>query len=267
MPGVVSGIFTRLVILSGRRVTASCACLNLNIILFHPAEVELPLPGNDSRARHILTVLKRGVGDSLDAGLVNGPRGKATLTAVGADGALHLTFAWGAPPAPLAPVHLLVGLPRPQTARDILREGAALGLSSMEFVRTERGESSYAQSSLWSSREWETLLLAGAAQAFCTRLPEVRHGRTLADALAAPTTGVRLALDNYEASQPLSRAELPADGAVTIAIGSERGWTAAERDLLLRRGFLFVHLGERVLRTETACIAAISLLRAKLGLS
>ncbi len=239
----------------------------MNIILFHPAEVELPLPGNDARARHILTVLKRGVGDGFDAGLVNGARGKATLSAVGADGALHLTFAWGAAPAPLAPIHLLVGLPRPQTARDILREGAALGLSSMEFVRTERGEPSYAQSSLWSSREWETLLLAGAAQAFCTRLPVVRHGHTLADALAAPARGAQLALDNYEASQPLSRAEVPAGGPVTIAIGAERGWTAAERDLLLRRGFLFVHLSERVLRTETACLAAISLLRAKLGLS
>lgn len=239
----------------------------MNIILFHPAEVQLPLPGNDSRARHIVTVLKRGVGDSFDAGLVNGPRGKATLAAVGADGTLHLAFAWGAEPAALAPIRLLVGLPRPQTARDILREGASLGVSSMEFVRTERGEPSYAQSSLWSSREWETLLLAGAAQAFCTRLPAVRHGHTLAEALASPAQGTQLALDNYEAAQPLSCAELPADGAVTIAIGSERGWTATERDLLLRRGFLFVHLGERVLRTETACVAAISLLRAKLGLS
>ncbi len=239
----------------------------MNIILFHPAEVELPLSGKDSRARHILSVLRRSVGDSFDAGLVNGARGKATLAAVGPDGALHLTFTWGAEPAPLAPIHLLVGLPRPQTARDILREGATLGVSSMEFVRTGRGEPSYAQSSLWSSREWETLLLAGAAQAFCTRLPVVRHGHTLADALAAPAQGTQLALDNYEASQPLSRVELPSGGPVTIAIGSERGWTATERDLLLRRGFLFVHLGDRVLRTETACIAAISLLRAKLGLS
>ncbi|WP_246026392.1 RsmE family RNA methyltransferase [Oleiharenicola lentus] len=239
----------------------------MNIILFHPAEVELPLSGNDARSRHILTVLKRGAGDSFDAGLVNGPRGKATLEAIGADGALHLSFAWGAEPAPLAPIRLLVGLPRPQTARDILREGASLGIEAMEFVRTERGEPSYAQSSLWSSREWETLLTTGAAQAFCTRLPVVRHGHTLAEALAAPAQGARLALDNYEASQPLSRVGLPAGAQVTIAIGSERGWTATERDLLLRRGFLFVHLGERVLRTETACVAAISLLRAKLGLS
>lgn len=240
----------------------------MNIILFHPSEVQLPLPGKDSRARHILTVLRRKPGDTFDAGLVNGPRGKGTLVSVGADGALALQFTWGNPPAPLAPIRLIVGLPRPQTARDILREGAALGVAAMDFVRTERGEPSYAASSLWGTSEWENLLLAGTAQAFCTQLPAVKHGRTLAETLdELPSGGARLALDNYESPGPLSRAEIPAGGPVAIAIGAERGWTSAERALLLGRGFLFVHLGERVLRTETACIAAISLLRAKLGLS
>lgn len=240
----------------------------MNIILFHPSEVQLPLSGTDSRARHIREVLRRKPGDTFDAGLINGPRGKGTLAAIAGDGALTLQFTWGEPPAPLAPIRLIVGLPRPQTARDILREGAALGVAAMDFVRTERGEPSYAASSLWATAEWEALLVAGAAQAFCTRLPVVRHGRTLAETLADPPgNGVHLALDNYESPGPLSGAEIPAGGPVTIAIGAERGWTAGEREWLLRRGFRFVHLGERVLRTETACIAAISLLRAKLGLS
>lgn len=240
----------------------------MNIILFSPEEVQLPLAGTDFRVRHILTVLRRKPGDTFDAGLINGPRGKGTLRAIGTDGALTLSFAWGDPPPPLAPLRLLVGLPRPQTARDILREGAALGVAAMDFVRTERGEPSYAQSSLWSSREWESLLVAGAAQAFCTRLPAVRHGHALAKALEAlPADCTRLALDNYEAPQALGRTEVAAGVPVVLALGSERGWTAAERELLLRRGFLFVHLGERVLRTETACIAAISVLRAKMGLS
>jgi 16S rRNA (uracil1498-N3)-methyltransferase len=240
----------------------------VNIILFSPEEVQLPLSGMDFRARHILEVLRRKPGDTFAAGLINGPRGKGTLVSLGADGALALSFAWGDPPPPLAPLRLLVGLPRPQTARDILREGAALGVAAMDFVRTERGEPSYARSTLWSAREWEALLVAGAAQAFCTRLPAVRHGHTLAEAVAAlPADCTRLALDNYESPAPLGQATIAAGATVALAIGSERGWSAAERALLLQRGFLLVHLGERVLRTETACIAAVSLLRAKLGLS
>lgn len=240
----------------------------MNIILFSAAEVQLPLPGTDPRARHIREVLRRRPGDSFDAGQIDGPRGRGTLTGIGRDGALRLAFSWGEPPPPLPPICLIVGLPRPQTARDILREGSSLGVASMEFVRTERGDPSYARSTLWQTGEWRALLIAGAAQAFSTRLPQVRHGHPLDDALAGRPAGeTRMALDNYEAGEPLGRMEIPPGGGLTLAIGAERGWTGGERERLREHGFAFVHLGDRVLRTETACIAALSLLRAKRGLS
>ena len=50
-----------------------------------------------------------------------------------------------------------------------------------------------------------------------------------------------------------------------LALGADRGWSGAERDLLRQNSFTLVHLGKRVLRTETACCAAITLLKAKLG--
>ena len=241
--------------------------LLVNIILFSPVEVQLPLPRRDPRARHILEVLHRTPGGEFEAGLINGPRGKSTLREI-TDDALILSFAWGEPPPPLAPIHLVVGLPRPQTARDILREGTTLGLATMDFVRTERGDPGYAQSSLWASREWEDLLISGAAQAFCTRLPTVRHGQSLAGTIDALPDGCALvALDNYEASSPLRELDLAGRPGVALALGAERGWSAAERTLLRERGFSFAHLGNRVLRTETACIAAITLLKAKLGLA
>lgn len=237
----------------------------VNIILFSPAEVELPLPRRDPRARHILEVLRRKPGETLDAGLINGPRGKATLRAVTGD-ALVLSYAWGAAPPPLPPLRVIVGLPRPQSARDLLREGASLGVAALDFVATERAEPSYGRSSLWASGEWKNLLIAGAAQAFCTRLPTVEHGRTLAETVASlQADGARIALDNYEASAALREVELAGPPAVTLALGAERGWSAAERKLLLQHGFLAAHLGERVLRTETAFISAVTLIKARLG--
>jgi 16S rRNA (uracil1498-N3)-methyltransferase len=237
----------------------------LNIILFSPPEVELPLSRRDERARHILNVLRRAPGELFDVGLINGPRGKAKLVEIGHD-ALRLSFIWGEPPPPLAPLHLILGLPRPQTARDLLREGAALGVGTMDFVRTDRAEPSYAASSLWSSEQWRELLVAGAAQAFCTRLPTVHSGRTIAQAVAAlPDGPCRLALDNYEAAAALAEFALPGTGPAVLALGAERGWSAAERTLLHAAGFQFVHLGPRVLRMETACIAAVTLVKAKRG--
>lgn len=237
----------------------------MNIILFHASEVQLPLPRDDARARHILTVLRRREGGTFDAGVINGARGKGTVLAIN-EGSLRLAFAWNEPPPPLCPLTLLFGLPRPQTARDILREATALGVAAMHFVRTEKGEASYADSTLWRSREWEECVITGATQAFCTRLPVVSHGRALADTLAAlPMGGARIALDNYEAPGPLWQAISDSDEPVTLALGAERGWSTAERALLREQGFTLAHLGSRVLRMETACIAAIALVKAQRG--
>jgi 16S rRNA (uracil1498-N3)-methyltransferase len=247
----------------------------VNLILFEPAEITAPLPRRDPRAAHILDVLRRNVGDTFDAGLVNGPRGKATLASLD-DNALALTFVWGPPPLPLDPITLVIGLPRPQTARDILRDATALGVAALHFVATEKSEPSYARSTLWSSGEWRRHLLDGAQQAFDTRLPAVTHGRTLAATLAAlpysehgratAVPATRLALDHYEAPAPLSQSNLMGCFPVAIAIGPERGWSAGDRAALRAHGFALVHLGPRVLRTETACIAALEVIRSKLGL-
>ena len=51
---------------------------------------------------------------------------------------------------------------------------------------------------------------------------------------------------------------------VVLAIGSERGWSPDERDLFRQNDFVLADLGERPLRTETATIAAISVVSAEL---
>jgi RsmE family RNA methyltransferase len=240
----------------------------VNLILFEPDEVARPLARGDPRAAHLLEVLRRREGDTFDAGLVNGPRGKGTVRAIG-PGALELAFAWGAEPAPLAPVILVVGLPRPQTGRKLLQEAAALGVRGLHFVTTEKGEAGYATSTLWRSGEWRRHLVAGAEQAFDTRLPETTHGRSLAAVLAGLEAGaVRVALDNYESPQALGAVALPpAPPAVVLAIGPERGWSPAERDQLRAGGFVLAHLGPRVLRAETAAVAAVAIVKSRLGWS
>ncbi len=168
----------------------------MNIILFHSAEVQLPLSRQDPRARHLLDVLRRREGDAFDAGLINGPRGRGTLVAI-RENAITLAFSWDEMPPSLCPIHLLIGLPRPQTARAILRDATTLGVAAMHFVRTDRGEASYAGSALWKSAGWKECVIKGAAQAFCTRLPEISQGSSLGDAITRlPPEATRLALDN-----------------------------------------------------------------------
>ena len=238
----------------------------MNLVLFESAELAAPLPCTDSRAAHILEVLRRREGDTFDAGVVNGPRGKATLATVGAD-ALTLTFAWDAPPPPLAPTTLLIGLPRPQTARDILRDATTLGATCIHFIATERADRNYATSTLWTSGEWRRHCLTGAAQAFDTRIPEVTWTHTLASVLAtlpseASAKEARLALDNYEASTSLQKSNPIGYSSLVLALGPERGWGPLDREALRAAGFTLAHLGPRVLRVETAVVAALAITRA-----
>lgn len=239
----------------------------VNLILFELAETQRPLPRTDPRAAHVITVLRRKPGESFDAGVVNGPRGRATLDAVTAD-SLHLSFAWDEERRSADPITLIVGLPRPQTARDILRDATTLGVSAIHFVRTAKGDPNYAQSTLWSSGEWRRHLVTGAEQAFDTRIPEVTFTATLRDTLASlDQKGIRIALDNYETATRLGDIPARAGESILLAIGGERGWSADDRAALRKHGFAFVHLGPRVLRTETATVAALAIIRSEVGLT
>jgi RsmE family RNA methyltransferase len=257
----------------------------VNLLLFDPAEIAAPLLRADPRARHLLDVLRRREGDTFDAGLVNGPRGKGTLAVIGAD-ALTLTFAWGDEPPPLPPVTLLIGLPRPQTARDLLRDATTLGVAALHFVATEKSERNYASSTLWTNGEWRRHVLAGAAQAFDTRLPDVTWTHSLAEGVAGlPSNSTLFALDNYEATIPfgVGRSDPAAHAAgygkdvalpvsagslepIVLAFGPERGWGAADRALLRAHGFTLAHLGVRPLRSETAVVAALAVLKTAHGI-
>jgi RsmE family RNA methyltransferase len=238
----------------------------MNIILFEEHEIGSPFPRDDQRVVHVLEVLRRQIGDSTDVGIVDGPRGKAILKTVGVD-EVTFQFTWGDDPEALLSIDLIVGLSRPQTCRKILQEATSLGVRSILFISTDRGEASYATSGLWTTDQWKKLVRAGVEQAFSTRFPRVQFDVGLSDAIeCTDPSDKRICLDNYEATIELLQAAdgIPAQNSVVLAAGSERGWSARERNLFRQHNFVLAHLGERPLRTETATIAAISVVAAAL---
>ncbi len=238
----------------------------MNLVLFEPDEVGRPLPADDPRALHITRVLGRRPGEPFDAGVVGGGRGKAAIVSV-AEGGLQIELRITGEAPALYPVTLLFGACRPVAAQRILREATTLGVEAIWVFGADRAEPSYLKASLWSPAGWREHLVAGAAQAFTTLVPAVRVFESLDAVAAAVAAAARqgpvdaLALDNYEAEQPL-RAWVPAAPSTLVAVGPERGWSARERHLLRSSGFRLAALGERVLRSETACVAGIALVLA-----
>jgi len=75
---------------------------------------------------------------------------------------------------------------------------------------------------------------------------------------------VKLILDP-QGEHALQSLVTPASSSVAIAIGPEGGWSPRDRETLRAAGFTGLRLGPRVLRTETAGLAAIAALQARFG--
>jgi len=237
----------------------------MNLILFENDELSLPLKHDDQRARHILTILHRQPGQTFDCGIVDGPTGKGTIRSNTADG-ITLDFAWGEIPRPLPQLWLLCALARPQTVRKILGETPTMGATRLAFFSSARGEPSYAQSQLWRSGEIRRHLISAAQQAFCTRLADVSLKTSLQESLNQLDQATsRLAFDNYAPTRATTSPAFKSTP-VVLAIGPERGWSDGEREQLRVAGYSLVNLGSRVLRAETACVAALAVTKTKLGL-
>lgn len=270
----------------------------MNICLFTQEEISKPLNADDPRAQHIIKVLHKGVGDSFYAGVIGGQAGTATITKIGSQaqdagaetastpkkggGAIHFTFTPQSDGKPLFPLHMIIGFPRPIQLKRLLRDMAALGVSSVRLCGTELGEKSYLKASLSDPAEVYKMLLDGTVQAASAHVPKPCVYQTLAECLdsiggkraqencsqAKNAAPLLLALDNVKPAQSLGaflRANPPAGRPVFAAIGSERGWSPAERALLEERGFVRLGMGNRVMRTETAATVSASLILSEMG--
>lgn len=221
----------------------------------------------DRRAEHIREVLGSLPGDTLRVGLLNGPRGTATVIASGGD-CVQLRCRLDQPPLPLSGVTVLLAVPRPKVLHRLWAPLASLGVWRIVLVNAEKVERNYFDTHWLDPAAYAPLLIEGLEQGGDTTLPVVRVCRRLkpfiedeSDAFFGDAT--RLVFHPHGAV-PLSDAAVPPDRAVVVAIGPEGGWSGFEVDLLRRNGFACVSFGERTLRTDTAVqaiLGAITLMR------
>jgi len=236
----------------------------MNICLFDSEEISKPLALTDERAQHILKILHKKEGETFSAGIIGGMAGLGKITRI-AD-AIYFDFEPLSDGKPLNKLKMIIGFPRPIQLKRLLRDIAALGVYQVHLTGTELGEKSYMQSSLVEKGNARKMLLDGTVQAGSTHLPELYLHKKLEDCLNqldSSSPALKLALDNVNPSSSLRLAlkENKRDGGeVLAAIGSERGWTDKERQLLEKHGYIRCGMGERIMRTETAATVAAAII-------
>ena len=263
----------------------------MNICLFTQEEINQPLSLRDERGEHLLKILHKKEGDTFSAGIINGQAGKATITSIEKfenttpdgkkhfeDGKIHFTFQGESDGKPLYPLKMIIGFPRPIQLKRLMRDMAGLGVCEIHLTGTELGEKSYLKSDLATTEAGYQMLLEGTVQAAGTHIPKLYRHSTLRECIdfisreenQENTPSAKFALDNIDAKgslwdELLSSVKTDSLHSAVAAIGSERGWTKNERQLLEEKGFKRLSMGKRVLRTESAATVSASLILGAMG--
>ncbi|HSL84322.1 MAG TPA: RsmE family RNA methyltransferase [Thermoanaerobaculia bacterium] len=211
--------------------------------------------------RHLFRARRLGVGDRLRVVDGAGAARWAEVAAVDRrSGRLRL-----GDPAPSGEaayrLELLVATPKKERAAWLVEKVTELGAAAVRFVASERSPRSLGAGSLDRLRR-----VAAAAVEQCgrSRVPEVT-GVHAWEEVPGLLEGVperwflHLEAENAQEERATLRPGNPA-GAGAVLIGPEGGWSEAEAEDLPRLGCRPVHLGERVLRVETAALVAAGMI-------
>jgi len=162
--------------------------------------------------------------------------------------------------SPLA-IELLPGLSRGDKMDLVIQKAVELGVAAIRPIVAQRSEVRPDKSAASRLARWREIVIGACEQCGRTYLPEV-HPPVAIEQIAA-SAATRLVLD------PASATGLadcrPAADAISIAIGPEGGFSEQDMALLDRNDFMRVRFGPRILRTETAGIAAVSALQVLYG--
>ena len=158
-------------------------------------------------------------------------------------------------------VHLAIGMPANERMDWMVEKATELGVTSIQPLMTERTVLRLSGERAEKKRmHWQGIAIAACEQCGRNRVPLVQAPASLGDWLKTlnGSSDARLLLSLQAASQPLLKA-IGTSRTMTFLSGPEGGLSAAEESAALAKGFVPVTLGTRVLRSETAPLACLSL--------
>lgn len=223
------------------------------------AEVALP----PTAARHV-QVLRLQPGDAITLFDGRGGEYTAEVTRMGrSDVEVRVgTHEATEREAPVA-VHLLSGMPANERMDWLVEKAAELGVAGLQPLHTAHSVLRLSgDRAVKKQAHWQSVAAAACEQCGGNRVPDVAPVQDFARWVGSTAAfqGQRCVLSLAEGSQPLGQllAPLPPDAALWFLSGPEGGLSPQEDAQARSAGFVPVTLGPRVLRAETAALAALA---------
>jgi 16S rRNA (uracil1498-N3)-methyltransferase len=218
----------------------------------------------EASSHHLYHVLRLQAGDSIN--LFNaGCEYAATLGQIGKEGATatlrKLVFE---EPEPELAIHLLIGISRGERMDFALQKATELGVNRITPIFTKRCVVKLNEKKQASRMQhWNKIIINACEQSGRCRLPRLDMPLEVSSAVSTHNSGTPLLLD-HRSSKTLQTLKKPKSN-ITILVGPEGGLSSDERKLAKAQGFTGVRLGPRVMRTETAPLAAIAAIQTLWG--
>lgn len=237
--------------------------IHVDLPLAIGTETALPAQAGE----HVARVLRLVAGDPLTLFNGDGDDYTATITSVGKREVLVRVLDRQAVEreSPL-PLTLAQGVARGEKMDLIVQKATELGVARIVPLLTERAEvkldAARAEKRL---AHWRAVAASACEQCGRARLPEILPTQTLPAWLASLDDAAALRLALLPEATASARDLRPGNAGALLAVGPEGGLGERDVALLGEAGFRGLRLGPRILRTETAGLAALAALQALHG--
>ena len=220
----------------------------------------------DHRFAHIYDILQSTIGDTLDVGLLNGPKGTATVESID-DSSVALRIKWLQHQPKIHPtIDLICALPRPQILKKVLFTAGLMNIRNLHLIRANKVKKMYYSASILKPENYNKFLLEGLSQGRNTQLPQILIHKqfriffedTFTELESAELSPGKRLLPDMNAENYIDQLDCNSCNRITLAIGPEGGWVPFELDLMENMGFQKFNIGPWTLRVEHAVIASLA---------
>ncbi|GAB1255697.1 16S rRNA (uracil(1498)-N(3))-methyltransferase [Aurantivibrio plasticivorans] len=230
-----------------------------------PLTVGATVAANKETAHYVATVLRIDVGR--EAVLFNGTGGEYSarvITASKKTVEFELLEFMGCDIESPLHTQLAIGISKGDRMDWVVQKSTELGATAIQPIYTERTEVKFKAVRLEKKlRHWQQIIINACEQSHRTAVPKLHTPLSFNDYLAQCDGESKLILDPHNAQSLDSFEKAPAS--VSLLVGPEGGFSEEEVNQSHDQGFTSWCLGPRILRTETAPIAALSVLQEKWG--
>ena len=217
------------------------------------------------QAAHLARVLRAEPGQVFDV-VANGFLHRARITTV-SPGRVDFVLQEELEADASLPLHLYLAVFKFDRLEWAIEKATELGIARITPVLARRTEKHLAQAAPKRVERWRRIAHEASQQSRRTQVPELAEPTSLKAALDHEAAPTRILLSETEQQPTLGPplANVTANALCALAIGPEGGWTADEMQLFTAHAWTHVTLGPRILRAETAAIAAIAITGSVLG--